>query len=253
MSVTSTSIRPSVLGGLFWFAVNVVQLLFTLTWTAVLICVAFLVLVLSGGRKHWPLRMASRVWAPGLLFGAGVKLEQEGFEDIDLSRPCLIVANHQSIIDVCVLFQAIPLPLRFVLKQELGKLPFVGAYAKAMGMIFIQRNSARAASRSLHNAASLFREGHCLCAFPEGTRGRDGRVGAFKGGVFKLAIESGMPILPIAIEGSGDVLPASGFRVRPGRIRIRAGEFVQTEGLNQADRQELALRCQRMIIELLQR
>lgn len=253
MSVTSSAIRSRVLGGLVWRVFNVAQLIFTLVWTSVLICVALLLLALCGGRKHWPLRMASRVWAPGLLFGAGVKLELEGFEAVDFSRPYLIVANHQSIIDICALFRAIPLPLRFVLKQELARVPFVGAYARAMGMVFIERHSARNASRKLHDAAALFKEGHSLCAFPEGTRSRDGRVGAFRGGVFKLAIEAGIPILPVVIEGSGDVLPAAGFRVRPGRIRLRAGTPVQTRELGQVDRRELATRCRHMIIEMQQR
>ena len=253
MSVTSSSIRSGFLGGLTWRVFNVAQLMFTLAWTAVLICLALLVLILCAGRKHWPLRMASRLWAPGLLTGAGVKLELQGFEAIDFSKPYVIVANHQSIIDICVLFRAVPVPLRFVLKQELARVPFVGAYAKAMGMVFIERRSARNASRKLHEAARLFQEGHCLCAFPEGTRSRDGRVGGFKGGVFKLAIESGVPILPIVIEGSGEVLPASGFRVRPGRICLRAGTPILTGELDQGDRQELAERSRQMIVEMQKR
>ncbi len=253
MSVTSASIRSGVLSGLAWRVFNVIQLMFTLAWTAALICLALLVLILTGGRKRWPLRMASRAWSPALLTGAGVTLEWEGFETIDFSKPFVIVANHQSIIDVCVLFRAIPVPLRFVLKQELAKVPFVGAYAGAMGMVFIERHSARNASRKLEKAAAIFREGHSLCAFPEGTRSRDGRVGAFKGGVFKLAIEAGVPILPILIEGSGDVLPASGFRVRPGSIRLRAGSPIQTGQLAASDRQALAARCRRTIIEMQKR
>ena len=250
MSVTTSSVRPGLLGGVGWRVFNALQLLFTLTWTSVLICFALLVLVLCGGRRHWPLRMASRVWAPGLLGGAGARLDLEGFEAIDFSRPYIVVANHQSMIDICALFRALPMPMRFVLKQELARVPFVGAYARAMGMVFIERQSARAAARRLHDAAAIFNEGHSLCAFPEGTRSRDGRVGAFKGGVFKLAIETGIPILPIAIEGSGFVLPAAGFKVRPGRIRLRVGTPIATTGLQPGDRQQLARRSQQVIIDL---
>ena len=80
MSVTTSSVRPGLLGGVGWRVFNALQLLFTLTWTSVLICFALLLLVLCGGRRHWPLRMASRVWAPGLLAGAGARLDLEGFE-----------------------------------------------------------------------------------------------------------------------------------------------------------------------------
>lgn len=250
MSATSSSIRSGALSGIGWRVFNVLQLLFTLMWTSMLICAAFLVLIATGGNKRWPLRMASRAWAPGLLTGAGVTLDLEGFDAIDFSQPYIVVANHQSMIDVCVLFRAVPMPLRFVLKQELARVPFVGAYARAMGMVFIERQSARNASRNLHDAVELFREGHSLCAFPEGTRSHDGRVGAFKGGVFNLAIEAGIPILPIAISGSGDVLPACAFRVRPGQIRLSAGAPITTKGLLQGDRQQLALRSRQAIVEM---
>ncbi len=253
MSVTTSSVRPGLLGGVGWRVFNALQLLFTLTWTSVLICFALLLLVLCGGRRHWPLRMASRVWAPGLLGGAGARLDLEGFESIDFSQPYIVVANHQSMIDICALFRALPVPTRFVLKQELARVPFVGAYARAMGMVFIERQSARAAARRLHDAAAIFKDGQSLCAFPEGTRSRDGRIGAFKGGVFKLAIETGVPILPIAIDGSGFVLPAAGFKVRPGRIRLRAGAPISTAGLHPGDRQQLARRSQQAIIDLQRR
>ena len=250
MSVTSSAVRPGLLGGIGWRVFNSLQLLFTITWTSVLICFALCLLVLCAGRRRWPLRMASRVWAPGLLGGSGAQLELEGFEAIDFSRPYIVVANHQSMIDICALFRAMPVPMRFVLKQELARVPFVGAYARAMGMVFIKRESARAASRCLHDAAAIFKDGQSLCAFPEGTRSRDGRVGPFKGGVFKLAIETGIPILPIAIEGSGLVLPAAGFKVRPGRIRLRVGAPIMTTDLHPGDRQALARRSQQVIIDL---
>ncbi|SFN19741.1 lysophospholipid acyltransferase family protein [Dokdonella immobilis] len=251
MAVTSSSVRPGISGAFGWRVLNALQLLFTVLWTGALLGPALLLLVLCGGRRRWPLRMASRIWAPGLLAGAGVRLDLEGFDAIDFSKPHIVVANHQSMIDVCVLYRALPVPLRFVLKQELAHVPLIGWYARAMGMVFIEREAARKAARRLHAAHDLFAAGDSLCAFPEGTRSRDGRVGAFKGGVFKLAIESGVPILPVAIEGSGRVLPASGFSVRPGCIRLRAGDPISTDGLQVSDRNLLARRCHDAVIALL--
>lgn len=234
-----------------WALFNALQLLFTLLWTAGWIGLALLVRMLTGGR-HWPLRMASRCWAPGLLHGAGARLEVHGLERVDWSRPHVVVANHQSMIDICALFRALPVPVRFVLKQELAKVPFVGWYARAMGMVFIERSSARSSARRLHAAVQTVRAGASVCAFPEGTRSRDGTVGPFKGGAFQLAIESGVDVLPVAIEGSGGVLPAAGFRVRPGRIVVRIGEPLPTRGLALHDRGALAQRARTAVAALLE-
>ena len=236
---------------LAWPLFNALQLLFTVFWTAGWICLALLVRMLTGGR-HWPLRMASRCWAPGLLRGAGARLEVHGLERIDWSRPHVFVANHQSMIDICALFRALPVPVRFVLKQELAKVPFVGWYARAMGMVFIERASARSSARRLHAAVGVVRAGASVCAFPEGTRSRDGRVGAFKGGAFQLAIEAGVSVVPVAIEGSGDVLPTAGFRVRPGTIVLRMGDPLQTQGLAPHDRTALAQQARAAVVALLE-
>ena len=90
-----------------------------------------------------------------------------------------------------------------------------------------------------------------VCAFPEGTRSRDGRVGPFKGGAFQLAIEAGAGVVPVAIEGSGKVLPAAGFRVRPGRIVVRVGAPLATQGLVAHDRNALAQQARAAVVALL--
>jgi 1-acyl-sn-glycerol-3-phosphate acyltransferase len=250
MSVVGLRRRSFCLRDMGWRALNAAQLVFTLAWTAGGICVALLVRLASGS-QHWPLRMAARIWAPGLMAGAGARLQVEGAERIDWTRPHVLVANHQSVIDACALFRAAPVPLRFVLKQEMTRMPFVGWYARQMGMLFIERGTSRSSPQRLRDAVALVRGGATLCAFPEGTRSRDGSVGAFKGGLFQVAIEAGVPVVPVAIEGSGAVLPAAGFRVRPGTIRVRIGEPLSTSGLHSSDRNALARRARDAVIDLL--
>lgn len=243
MNVIRFEPRASAIGRAAWSAWNTLQLIYTIAWTAGCITLALLVLLLRGGNRHIPLRMASRLWAPGLLFGAGATLRVEGLERVDFSKPHVFVANHQSIIDICALFRALPVPARFVIKQEIAKVPFIGWYARAMGMVFIERGHAREATERLHGVVSLIRAGESLCAFPEGTRSRNGSVGPFKGGAFQVALQAGVPVVPIAIDGSGAVLPASGFRVRPGTITLRIGEPIPTAGLHAGDRHALAQRA----------
>ena len=235
-----------------WRAWNILQLVYTIAWTAGCIMLALLVLLVTGGNRRIPLRMASRLWAPGLMFGAGARLQVDGLERVDFSQPHVFVANHQSIIDICALFRTLPVPLRFVIKQELAKVPFIGWYARAMGMVFIERGHAREAAQRLHGVVSLVRTGENLCAFPEGTRSRDGSVGPFKGGAFQVALLAGVPVVPIAIAGSGAILPASGFKVRPGTIRVRVGDPIPTHGMHAGDRHALALSAHAAVAALLQ-
>lgn len=231
-----------------WSVLNVLQLIFTLAWTAGLIGVAFVVLLVTRQRRL-PLRMAARCWAPGLLWGSGAKLVVRGVDRVDWTRPHVVVANHQSMMDICVLFRAIPVPLQFLLKQELSRLPLVGAYAKAMGMIFVERSSAREATKRMREAAQLVKAGATLCVFPEGTRSHDGEVLPFKSGAFQIALDSGADVVPVAIEGSGKVLSLGGlFRVRPGTITVTIGAPLRTVEI--ADRQLLAAQARESVVAL---
>lgn len=250
MSVVGLPGRSLSLRGFAWTAFNAAQLAFTLLWTAGWICLASLVRLATRGR-HWPLRMASRCWAPGLLRGAGARLQVEGLERVDWSRPHVLVANHQSVIDACALFRAVPVPLRFVLKQEMTRVPFVGWYARQMGMVFVERGTARSSPQRLRDAVSVVQRGATLCAFAEGTRSRDGVVGPFKGGAFQVAIAAGVDVVPVAICGSGAVLPTAGFRVRPGTIRVCIGAPLPTTGLRPEDRNALARRARDAVVDLL--
>ncbi len=244
MNVIGLETRPPALARLAWRSWNALQLVFTIAWTAGWICLSQAVRALAGGNRRAPLGMASRLWAPGLLIGAGAKLRVEGAERVDFSKPHVFVANHQSMIDICALFRALPVPIRFVIKQELERVPFIGWYARSMGMVFIKRGHARESAERLHGIVALVRDGDSLCAFPEGTRSRDRSIRPFKGGAFQVALQAGVPVVPIAIDGSGQVLPASGFRVRPGTITVRIGDPIPTVGLRIGDRHALAQRAQ---------
>ena len=206
-----------------WQAFNLLQLGFTLLWSMAWIGTALLVKWV-GRDSRLPLRMAAWGWAPGLMGGAGARLQVEGAEHIDWSRPYLLVSNHQSIIDICALFAATPVPLRFLFSRHTLRWPFVGWYGKAMDMPVIDRDNPRSAPLMLRHVARLLGEGHSVCLFPEGTRSRDGQLGNFKSGPFQAARMADVPVLPVALSGAGQVLPARGlFAVRPGVIRVRFG------------------------------
>lgn len=237
---------------LAWTAFNSLQLLFTLAWTAGCITLALLVrAVLRDARV--PLRMAAWLWAPGLLGGAGAKVVVEGADRIDWSKPYVLVATHASIIDICALFRAVPVPLRFMLKQEMTRVWFVGWYAKAMGMCFIERDGNRASMvKSLRAATAIVNARHTLCIFPEGTRNRDGVVGPFKPGAFQVALGAGVQVVPVAMSGSGAILPPYSFRVRPGTIRVRFGAPIDLPAGSPADvRDRLAVQAREAVVAMM--
>ncbi len=249
-SVGSSAARPAALPArLAWGALNALQLAFTLLWSAAGITLALVVLLVTR-RPALGLAMARRLWAPGLLRGAGARLDVAWEAELEPGKAVLFASNHQSMIDIPTLFVALRVPLRFVVKRELGSVPFLGWYVAAMGMVFIDRGVRGRAVRSLRRVTDILRAGNSVACFPEGTRSRDGSIGPFKSGSFAMAIEAGVPVVPVALSGTGAVLPRTGFRVRPGTIRVRVGRPIPTAGLAQAERARLAERVRDEVVRL---
>ncbi len=208
---------------------NVLQAVFLAGWSALWITVALLTAIVTRDQEA-ALSMARRFWAPGLRWAAGARIVVEPFPKLDWSRPHVFVMNHQSSLDIVAAFMVLPVNLRFVAKHVLKYVPFLGWYMWATGMIFVHRGRRGASMGSLREAGGRVRDGANVLVFPEGTRSRDGQLLPFKKGAFVLASTAGVPIVPIAIEGSGRCMPAGGFRVRPGVIRVKLGEPIPTTG-----------------------
>ena len=238
---------------LLWLPLNALQLLATLLWGAVWISLALVVATLT--RRRGPaLWLARRVWAPGQIAIGLSRLGVVGRERLDLRRPCFFVANHQSWLDIPVLFAAVPVPLHFIAKQELARVPFLGWYIAAMGMGYVDRSARRKALARVGAASELLAAGGSLVSFPEGTRSAPGELGRFKSGGFAAVLESpalAVDVVPVGIVGAGSILPRGGFKVRPGRVEVRFGAPVPVAGLRLADRGELARRAEAAVASLL--
>jgi 1-acyl-sn-glycerol-3-phosphate acyltransferase len=239
------------LSTLVWLPVNALQAVVTMLWMAIWISVALVATALTRSTRV-ALWLARRVWAPGQIATAIAVVAVSGRERFDWSRPRLLVANHQSWIDIPALFLAAPVPLHFVAKQELARVPFLGAYIRAMGMVFVDRRDLRGAKASVDRVAASLAAGASVVSFPEGTRSGDGRVGRFKSGAFDAVLASGVEVLPVGIVGAGRVLPRGGFRVRPGRIEVRFGEPIATAGRKRSERTELATEIEAAVRRLVE-
>jgi len=180
---------------------------------------------------------APRVWSKGILRTAGIDVRMDGMENIDPDRPQIVVANHSSWFDVFALAAYFPGVYHFVAKEELAHIPIFGRAWISCGHIRIDRGDRSSAIESLDRAAEKIRSDNAtIIMFPEGTRSPTGELRRFKKGAFVLAIQAGVPIVPLAIEGSHDVMPKGSWLVRPGTIRIRIGEPIPVEGMTMKDR-----------------
>lgn len=232
-----------------WKLVNAGQALFLAFWSILWMSTAILVRIVTGDEEA-ALAMARRLWAPGILFVGGARVEARGLEKIDFSKPHVFVMNHESMIDIPVAQATLPVNLRFIIKRELLSVPFLGWYCRAVGMIPVDRGDTAAAVQSLKSAGERIRSGASIIAFPEGTRSRDGRIHPFKKGAFVTAIEAGVPVVPMAIAGAREALPSDGFKVRGGLIRVVVGDPIPTAGMGRDDRERLVALAQARVVEL---
>jgi len=167
-------------------------------------------------------------WAKGVLWICGVKVIAKGLENIDGKKPGIYMTNHQSYLDVFGLLATLPVDFKFLMKQELMKIPLLGFAMKRAGYIGIEREDPRKAVESMKAAAQRIKSGASVLIFPEGTRSPDGNLQEFKRGGFNLALRAGCQIWPIGISGSGALMPKGSFRVKKGTFAISFGTPVDT-------------------------
>lgn len=181
----------------------------------------------------------ARHWIGWILASCGVVVTCDGLDGLDLDRPYVLMSNHQSVFDIAAIVSTWPRSFRFVAKRELTWIPFFG-WALVVGRhVIIDRSHRDRSVASLSRAAEQVRNGTNVIIFPEGTRSPSGRMGEFKSGGFHLAIQAGVPVLPIAISGSRRITPKRSLRIESGRIHIRYGKPIPTDGLGVDDRGRL--------------
>lgn len=158
-------------------------------------------------------------WSRTLLFLWGVRVRVEGTAHLP-PGPAVYAANHQSALDIPILFGHLPVDFRVLHKRSLYLVPLVGWYLWLGGHIGVDRGRAFKARRSLARAAARIRTGTSLAVFPEGTRSPDETVRAFKRGSFVLALHAGVPVVPVSLIGVKRVVPRGLTRVRPGSVTV---------------------------------
>lgn len=183
---------------------------------------------------------------------AGIRVEVLGREGIDPASTYVYVVNHVNIFDMFAIYQAIPQYTRSLELAEHFDWPLFGQFITAAGQIPVDPKDARVTARGLKRASQMLRDGDSLVVLPEGERTLDGSVGRFYPGAFRLAIQTGRPVVPMAIKGGRTVSRRGEWRIRPGAMQVLFAAPVSTEGLTLKDTEDLTERCRAIVIELLQ-
>lgn len=197
------------------------------------LAMAFVVTVLSLVRRDSPvIERIIRLWSRLFLSTAPVKLEVSGAEHVDPGGQYVFVANHLSNFDIPVMFLAAPVPIRYLAKKELYKIPLVAQAMNGIGIIKTDRQ-AHAGGHALINqgVAEAKRRGHSLIIFPEGTRSDEGVLAPFKKGAFRIAIANELPVVPVTIHGTWEAWPPGSKVVYPGHARVVIHEPIPTKDL----------------------
>ena len=201
--------------------------------------------------KHY-FFMARHIWAPGLLKIGGSPATFEEREKVDWTKPHVIIANHQGNADIPLLFMLVPTPLRFLAKRSVSYIPVLGWILLLARFPFIDRYNPQKGRQSIDEVADRIRsEKLNVVVFPEGTRSPEGTMLPFKKGAFLLAIKAQVPILPVALIGSGESLPRASFRVFPHPLKVIVGKPIPTAGLDEKSRDELCAQAERTMLEML--
>ena len=190
-----------------------------------------------------------RNWVKWILWTCGIRVEAEGVERVAAAEPCIVMSNHQSVFDIAAIVVTIPVHWRFVAKKELLWIPFFGWAMALSDQIMVDRSNREKSVESLAAAAERVRTGANVIVFPEGTRQNARGLGEFKSGGFHLALQAGVPIVPVAVSGSRRITPRSSLRVESGRMLVRYGEPIPTKDLTLDDRNALKQRVRQAMLD----
>jgi 1-acyl-sn-glycerol-3-phosphate acyltransferase len=198
-------------------------------------------------RRGKVVHLYARLWGWLALKFNGVRVQVTGLEHINTKKPSIYMCNHLGSFDIFVLLAYLPGQFRWLAKSELFRIPIMGWGMSAAGYISLDRSERKKAYRSMEIAARKIKERASVVIFPEGARTFDGLLQPFMNGGFTLAIKGGIPIIPITILGTYEIMPRTTKRVKKGNVRIVIDRAIETKGLTMRDRRQLMQEVERRI------
>ena len=237
---------------LFWPYQLYVWLIF-LPLVAVLTVVFSTLTIISATliNPHFASRVFAVTWAKLGAWLTPISVTVEGSEHAERDRSYVVACNHQSMYDILVIYGWLRLDLKWVMKKELRKIPAIGIGCEKAGHIFVERRNPKQASSAISEALVRLGNGIGILFFPEGTRSIDGRLLPFKKGAFRTAIDQQIPLLPVTVVGTRNILPAKSLRLFPGRARMVIHPPIETHGMTLEDMEALMVNTHNTIASAL--
>jgi len=181
----------------------------------------------------------ARKWARSLVKLTGTKVEIHGLENIP-DRNVLFVSNHQGNFDIPLLIGYIEQPKGFIAKIELKKIPIINRWMEKINCVFIDRDDIRQSVKAIKRGTELLKSGKNMVLFPEGTRSRSASLGEFKSGGMRLALKSGVPIVPVTINNSYQILEQNSYLIKPAQVKIIVSQPIYVNELTKDEQANLA-------------
>jgi 1-acyl-sn-glycerol-3-phosphate acyltransferase len=205
----------------------------TLFWGLIAIFTSFFT------RTGNPVHIIARIWARGILWASRINVKVNGLANIDPGRSYVYMANHQSNFDIPVLLAHLPVQFRWLAKAELFKIPIFGRAMRGAGYVKIDRFNRESAFESIKEAGSRMKNGVSVMIFPEGTRSRDGKIRPFKKGGFIMALDSGVPIVPVILQGTRSIMEKSSLKINTGEVTLNIATPIATAGYTRDNKDDL--------------
>ncbi len=196
-----------------------------------------------------PVHIIARIWARGILYVSRIRVRVIGLNKIDPSQSYVYMSNHQSNFDIPVLLAHLPVQFRWLAKAELFKIPLFGRAMRGAGYVEIDRFNRESAFQSIEEAAGKMKDGVSVMIFPEGTRSRDGRIRPFKKGGFVMAVDAGVPIVPIVLQGTWSIMDKSSLRINTGEVVMNIENPIVTTHYSRQNKDDLIEAAHRVICE----
>ena len=174
--------------------------------------------------------MTASLWGRAYVYITPMFVDLIGEENIDPNQSCIMVANHQSQYDILLIYGWIPIEFKWVMKIELRQVPILGYVCYKLGHVYIDRSNHQKAMDSINEAKKRIKEGISIMFFPEGTRSNEGELLDFKKGAFKFALDIELPILPVSIGGTKEILPNNSTALFPGSAKLIIQKPIQIKG-----------------------